>query len=385
MKRSAASRHRGAALFAVVFLLMTAAPALAQSPIPIRYSTRSLSMGGATLLSASPIEMGYFNPGGLSLTGGFHIYIPMVQVATNRTLLDMIDYVETHSDNFEDWGNNHASDIAFATQTANEFGDRWVNLDLDPMIGIQMGKFSLSAYSVTRAKTALHVPQPYGVDKPKLQLYGTNDLVLNGGLGMQLLPILHAGVGVRYMQRQYTGIMSFDPEQFNSEADLIGEINDNLSDPESGFSVDAGATVTLTKALAVGGVVRGLVSSMEGADWEPEVAAGVRLKPLELLMGIPTFIIRDITVEADLLDITNVRGEEFIGDLDKFLLGAEVKLPLGLSARAGMYQGSFSYGASLHFLVVDVGVAFTDRPSFNPSTHELEEEETFVVSVGIGW
>ena len=52
------------------------------------------------MLSSNPIEMGYFNPGALSLTGGFHIYIPMVQVNFNQDFIDLAEFIGDNEDSF---------------------------------------------------------------------------------------------------------------------------------------------------------------------------------------------------------------------------------------------------------------------------------------------
>jgi len=371
----------------VLIVGLSAAPqADGQSTIPVRYSTRAIAMGGANLLSANPIEAGYFNPGALSLTGGFHLYVPMVQVSANRTLLDMVDYIDENENRFDNFDTLPLTQqIAFVNEINNEFNRQWVAVNVDPMVGLQMGSFALSAYSVTRANLRLVADlAPIPTDPPpdpEIQGYAINDIVLNAGLGLQFGPFLHGGVGVRYLNRRVTDdpngyvVLSSDETEFS---DLLGGV-DGEDQTINGFAVDVGGALTLSKAFAVGGVIRGIVSSMEDEDWEPEISGGVMIRPLEVLMGIPKILIRDLTLEANISDLTNVRGEEY---KDKLQIGAEVKIPL-FSLRAGLNRGKLSYGAGLHLLIIDVAAAVATVPVITPTG--IVDDEIFVVSVGLGW
>ncbi|MCK4772739.1 MAG: hypothetical protein KAT18_07445 [Candidatus Latescibacteria bacterium] len=382
------TRLRGAALTTVVAVLIICAstPAQAQPPVPIRYSTRTLAMGSAGLLSSNPIEMGYFNPGALSLTGGFHIYIPMVQVNFNQDFIDLAEFIGDNEDsfnNFSSMGLLHQLD--FINKVNNEVGHKWVGLDFDPMIGVQLGKLSLSAYSVSRAQVRFDAdtnlnPMTGSYNPPTLTAKSEVDLVVNAAYGIQAGPLLHGGVGLRFLSRTHTEqVQTIDPLEGNNPFKLFDTATEEAEDTVTGFAFDVGGTLTLTKAIAVGGLVRGLVSSMEDADWEPEICAGVRLKPLEVLLGIPKILIRDITLEADIQDLANVRGEQY---MDKLQLGAEVKIPF-FALRAGMNRGKFAYGVGFHFLIVDLAVAKASVPVVTPTG--VEDQDLFSLSVGIGF
>jgi hypothetical protein len=376
---------------AIAFLSITCAPRAAEAQgIPVRLSTRSMAMGGATLLSGGPIETGYLNPGALGLTGGFHVYIPMFQVTSNSDVIDMIKWVGDHEQEFQDFSGMSSPDkFAFATDVLNEFDNRWVNLLVDPMVGIQMGHLSISAYSATNALLKVYA-DPL-VPTAGIQIFPVSDLVLNAGLGFQIAPLIHAGVGVRYLQRNYTDApIDLDVSDFENTLDVFGEALSESNKTLTGLAVDAGATFTLTKAFAVGGVVRGLVNNVEDVEGSPPVntdpviGAGVRLKPLALLMGIPTFILKDLTLEADLMDITGSYDQDF---MDRIVLGAEAKihpiLPIPVYLRAGYGLGKLSLGAGFHFLVLDVGAALVKRSVYTPEG--WNDVDFYSVSIGIGW
>ncbi len=338
-------------------------------------------MGGATLLSSGPIEAGYYNPGSLTLNRGFSLYIPMVQVTVDNTFLDMVDWIDSHQNDFDTFDTKSDPEkLLFINDVNNEIGNKWVALSVDPMIGVQLGSFSLSAYSVTRANVRLSTSTAFPYQEPEIQAFAINDIVLNAGLGMQLGPMLHGGVGVRYVNRRMSdGIVTVSADDGGSLKDLFGEASDSGDATTNGFALDVGGAVTLTKAFAVGGVIRGLVSSMEDEDWEPELSGGVRFKPLELLMGIPTILIRDITLEANISDLANARDEDYG---DKLQIGAEVKIPL-FALRAGLNRGSLSYGVGFHFLVVDMAFAKATVPLITPEG--VVDDDIFSLSVGIGF
>ena len=381
------SRFRAAALAAtvVVVVIATAGPALAQPAVPMRYSTRTLSMGNATLLSSNPVEVGYYNPGALSLTGGFHIYA-LGQMNFNQDFIDVANFIDDNNADFESFDTDGlAQQLNFINKMDNEIGGRWVGFDFDPMIGVQLGKLSFSAYSVSRAQirfdgdTNLN-PITGTYNAPTLMARAEVDWVMSAALGIQAGPLLHGGVGLRFLNRTHTEeIQTIDPLEGDNPFDLFSTSTDEADDTVTGFAVDVGGTLTLTKALAVGGLVRGLVGGMEGTDWEPEICAGVRVKPLEVLLGIPKILIRDLTLEADIQDIANVRGEQFD---EKIQLGAELKIPL-FALRAGMNRGKFTYGMGFHFLIVDLAVAKTSLPVFTPLG--VEDQDLWSISAGFGF
>ncbi len=381
------SRSAVAALLAVLLTATVTASAAAQAPIRVRYSTRALAMGGTTLLSAGPIEAGYFNPGALTQSKGFHLYIPMIQIGGTSDYLELANFLIDNSEKFSPTGFmalTQPQQVAFL----NDLGDytgKWQTLNIDPMIGVQIGSLSLSGYMVSqlrmRPDPVVLTPLP---SLPTVRVQAAADLVLNGALGLQFGPFLHGGIGVRYLRRQQSDIITIDSDDMEDLGSLTTKLVDEknwVGDPLTAFQVDAGGMLTLTKAFAVGGVIRGLVSGSNDKDvkWEPEVSAGVRLKPLELLMGLPLVIIRDITLEADLRDFFNVRGEDY---LEKLQFGAEVKLPL-IALRAGYLNGQLSYGVGVHVLVVDLAAAVSTVQQITPLG--WEDKRLFTVSVGIGW
>ncbi len=370
----------------VVVVIATAGPALAQPPVPIRYSTRTLAMGNATLLSSNPIEMGYYNPGALSLTGGFHIYA-IGQVSFNQEFIDVATFIDDHEDDFRAFSTSMGplQQLNFLESINEEVGGRWVGLDFNPMIGLQLGKLSFSAYSIARAQIRFDTitdlnPFTGSYNPPTLMASVEEDIVINAALGIQVGPLLHGGVGLRFLNRKHTEqVQTIDPLEGTSPFDLFGTATDEASETVTGFAVDVGGTFTLTEALAIGGLVRGLVSGMEDSEWEPEICAGVRVKPLELLLGIPKILIRDLTLEANLQDISNTRGEKFD---EKIQLGAELKIPL-FALRAGMNRGKFTYGVGFRFLIVDVAFAKTSLPVFTPLG--VEDQDLWSISAGLGF
>jgi hypothetical protein len=379
---------RAAPVLAVLLLLAAAGPVSAQPPVPIRVSTRSLAMGGTTLLSGTPIEMSYYNPGGITLNRGFHFeFIPFQYTANsdNKDRIDdffgFIDDNETELANFS--GLTLPEQATLVSDLLGEnFVNQWTTVHYDPVIGVQFGSLAFSAYSVSRGNFLLTARDVGFGMEPVIALNTENDVVVSGGLGLQIGPLLHGGVGIHYLTRRSTVmdevIRAEDLPDFTSSLDVARTMWGEADSTNSGFSLDVGGTLTLTKALAVGGVIRGLVSSFKDRDIEPEAIGGVRVKPLELMMGIPLIFIRDITLEANLRDVFNVRGEQY---LDKLQLGAEVKIPL-FALRAGYNDGKLSYGAGFRFLFVDAGLAVANIASPTPVDPDAEDQ-LFSIMVGI--
>jgi len=372
---------------ATALVAMAAAPAGAQTPIPVRYSTRAQAMGGAMLLSAGPIEAGYFNPGALTQNKGLHIHIGG-QLGANTDAFDFVNFLADNSQMLDPtyFIAQPTADQNAYLNTLNSYVGQWYSMKIDPMVGVQIGALSLSGYSVSRlsllADPPVTVPTPQA---PSVHVAAAADLVLNAGLGMQIGRLFHGGVGVRYMQRQRSAIQTLTPEDVDDPVPFITNFVDEenwLEEPPTALQVDVGGMLTLGKAFAAGGVVRGLVSSADeelARDWEPEISAGIRVKPLELLMGLPLVIIRDITVEADIRDVMNVRGEDY---LDKLQLGAEVKLPL-IALRAGLHNGNLSFGGGIHLLILDVSAAVSNVEEWTPTG--LQQKRLFSLAAAVSF
>ncbi len=361
------------------FIVLTAGPVLAQPPVPLRMSTRTQAMGGANLLSAGPIEAGYFNPAALTLNKGFHVNLAL-QVAFNQDFGDLAEFITDNADLFDpvEFQNLYLSDPAAAEKfrtDLTDFTSRWYTLSVDPLMGIQLGALSFSGYAVVRADIRPYVPPivpPAIPDAPVLQARVAMDEVMNAALGIQMGKMLHGGIGIRSLRRQYSSLITMNSDDLGEQGDFTTDLvnEDNwLDDPLTGFQVDVGGMVTLSKAFAAGGVIRGLVSGGDDEltnGWEPELSGGIMFKPLELLMGFPLIIIKDITLEANIQDLTNVRGEAYEdGLMDKLQLGAEVRIPF-FQLRAGLNRGQLSAGLGFRFLIVDISMAASTITDFEP-------------------
>lgn len=397
-------RTRAALLVSLsaAFIVLSAGPVLAQPPIPLRMSTRAQAMGGANLLSAGPIEAGYFNPAALTQHKGLHVTFAF-QGAFDQDFLDLADFITSNSDYFDPtyFQSQYVNPVtrpeaeAFRTDLT-DYASRWYTLSVDPLMGVQIGSLAFSGYMVTRADIRPFVPPilpPAIPDTPEIQARVAADLVVNGALGIQLGKLLHGGVGVRFMQRQHSDLLTMSADDLDQMDEFTTKLADKdnwLDDPLSGFQVDVGGMVTLSKAFAAGGVIRGLVSGGDEeltGGWEPELTGGIMFKPLELLMGFPLIIIKDITLEANIQDLTNVRGEAYEDILDKLQIGAEVRIPF-FQLRAGLNRGELSMGAGFRFLIVDISAAASTITDYEPlptGGYGPVEKRYFSVAAAIGF
>jgi len=351
-------------------------------------------MGGAMLLSVGPIEAGYFNPGALTHSREPHVFIPMAQISIDSDFRDLADFMMDNKRNFDSiayrvlWLNDRPAAEAFRDEL-DSFTGRWCTMNINPMVGVQVGSLSFSAYSVSHMNLKPVIPDRTTA-VPYVEAQVAADLVLNGALGIEVGPYFHGGVGVRFMQRRRSDRIFLGSEDMDTPGEFTtGLLNKKnwLDDPPTAFQVDVGGVFTLSRAFTVGGVIRGLVSGANhefNLPWAPEVSGGVQLKPLELLMGKPLIVIKDITLEADIRNITNVGGEDLV---DRLHLGAEVKLPL-IALRTGLNRGQLSVGAGLHFLVFDLSVAVSTIAIPEPllaGRFKQVEKRLFTGAISIGW
>ncbi len=383
-------------------VILTAGPALAQPPVPLRMSSRAQAMGGANVLSAGPIDAGFFNPAALTLNKGLHVTVAF-QLAFNEDFVNLSEFITDNADLFDpvEFATLYASDPAEAERFRSDLTDysnRWYTLNIDPLVGIQVGALSLSGYAVVRANIRPSLPPVDPLDilgsTPILQSQIAMDNVVNAALGIQLGKMMRGGIGIRHLQRQYSDVLDVDPAELENMAGFTTQLADKdnwLDDPLTGYQVDVGGMITLSKAFAAGGVIRGLVSGGDDEitkGWEPELTGGIMFKPLEVLMGFPMIFIKDITLEANIQDLTNVRGEAYGDIMDRIQLGAEVKVPF-FQLRAGLNRGNLSVGAGFRFLVVDLSAAVSTITDFEMDSalgiYVPIEKRYFSVAAAIGF
>ncbi len=252
-------------------VILTAGPALAQPPVPLRMSSRAQAMGGANVLSAGPIDAGFFNPAALTLNKGLHVTVAF-QLAFNEDFANLSEFITDNADLFDpvEFATLYASDPAEAERFRSDLTDysnRWYTLNIDPLVGIQVGALSLSGYAVVRANIRPSLPPVDPLDilgsTPILQSQIAMDNVVNAALGIQLGKMMRGGIGIRHLQRQYSDVLDVDPAELENMAGFTTQLADKdnwLDDPLTGYQVDVGGMITLSKAFAAGGVIRGLVS-----------------------------------------------------------------------------------------------------------------------------
>ncbi|MFC1499402.1 hypothetical protein ACFL6T_00085 [Candidatus Zixiibacteriota bacterium] len=398
------TRTRAALLISLsaTFIVLTAGPVLAQPPVPLRMSTRAQAMGGANLLSAGPIEAGYFNPAALTLNKGLHLTLAF-QGSFDQDFLDLADFIsnEENSELFDpaEFASVYVSDQGRAEDfrsNLEDYSSRWYTLSVDPMIGVQIGALSLSGYAVMRAEIRPEIPAiapPAIPDAPSLKARVSSDLVTNAALGMQLGKMLRGGIALRMLQRQYSNELTISHEDMGETGDFTTKLVDEenwLDEPLSGYQVDVGGMFTLSKAFVAGGVIRGLVSGGDEQLTEglkPELSGGIMFKPLEVLMGIPKILIKDITLEANIRDLLNSRKAAYDDIMDRLQIGAEVRIPF-FQLRAGLNRGQLSLGAGFRFLVVDISASvstFTDFELGLDGFYVPIEKRYFTVGAAVGF
>ena len=313
--------------FLIVLIVLFAGAASAEEYPYIYKGLRPMGMGGAFVAVSDDANALFYNPAGLARIEKIRASLFPLELEIGEKAYDMLS--DANDVDFD-------SEAETAAYLRDNIGER-AHLGLNLFPYYSMPRFALCLIGTARADIEVRDRQ-----YPKLSTHVINDF--GGGAGYAhpfLDDTVSVGVSLKYITRksltkEYT-VLDI------TQDDLDKRIEDDLVDG-SGILADLGVMVSLEHfGLAnarVGLCANNLIGSDLGdaQDLDDHVDIGFAVD-YDIWITKATFAF-------DYVDLFSQLGDD--DDLAKRIrMGAEFKLPMFLSVRAGLYQGYFTSGVSL--------------------------------------
>ena len=310
----------------VLIVLFAGAPSAEEYPY-IYKGLRPMGMGGAFVAVSDDANALFYNPAGLARIEKIRASLFPLELEIGEKAYDMLS--DANDVDFD-------SEAETAAYLRDNIGER-AHLGLNLFPYYSMPRFALCLIGTARADVEVRDRQ-----YPKLSTHVINDF--GGGAGYAhpfLDDTVSVGVSLKYITRksltkEYT-VLDI------TQDDLDKRIEDDLVDG-SGILADLGVMVSLEHfGLAnarVGLCANNLIGSGPGdaQNLDDHVDIGFAVD-YDIWITKATFAF-------DYVDLFSQLGDD--DDLAKRIrMGAEFKLPMFLSVRAGLYQGYFTSGVSL--------------------------------------
>lgn len=354
----------------VILLLVPVVQAKTTKPVFL-YDIRSQAMGG-TGITMPRGSFGYvYNPAILS-ERKFNLSLLGLKVDISKGFFDVIDYMRDNSANFKRLGKDSAT-VSVEEKSlimhelrvdATQLDNIWFKPVLTPLVGATIQNFGVGIYNVARVGVKLDV----GIVDPSVKAYAQDDLVLAFGYGQNVAKNLAVGVGAKIIRRFESETIDIAIEQTEGMNATIDTSFDQLKQGKTGFGIDVGAIYGLSDKIKLSAVVQDFFCQI-GAD-NP---------PMNLKIGTAYRYSNPLHIYADIEDLFNMNGEQFI---NKIHLGAEYQMPV-LSFQAGFNRGYPTIGFGVDVWVLRFNYAFfTDELTGSPGQ---QAEYYHLVGIEIGW
>ena len=335
------------------------------------YDIRSQAMGG-TGITMPRGSFGYvYNPAILS-DRKFNLSLVGLNVDLSKGFFDVINYMRDNSSNFKKLGKDSAnvsvdekSQIMQELRVdATKLDNIWFKPVLTPLVGATIQNFGVGMYNVARLGVKLDV----GIIDPSIKAFAQDDLVLSFGYGQHIAKNLAVGIGAKIIRRFESGTIDIAIEQTEGMNATIDTSFDQLKKGKTGFGIDIGAIYRWSDKIKFSAAVQDFFCQI-GAD-NP---------PMNLKLGMAYQYHKQFQVFADVENIFNTNGEQFI---NKIHLGAEYQMPV-LSFQAGFNRGYPTIGVGVDVWVLRFNYAyFTEELTGSPGQ---QPEYYHLLGIEIGW
>jgi hypothetical protein len=259
---------------------------------------------------------------------------------------------------------------------------KWVRMGISPNVSVSMKNFGVGIYT----HTILDVQLDQGIFSPKVFAKAFNDIVVTAGFSRWMFGKMSIGASVNVIERRSTGLLKFNPLDFNDKAQIVSDILDKVSTPIYAFSVTPGVIwPMMQEKLKLGAALQDVVFFRLNEDDDardvfgdvnPNIKVGAAY---QLPLREQTYFIRHVKFGVAMDDLLNLQGHN---QLMNTHVGIEMKILAGI-ARAGLNGGlpSFGLGADLWAVRGDYVFFGKERGSFpgqDPSWNHM-------LSMRIGW
>ncbi|MFC1651342.1 hypothetical protein ACFL2X_07205 [Candidatus Latescibacterota bacterium] len=382
MKKSAIN------IMACLLMLLMAGTAFADKTIS-QNNAKSIGMGGTKVAGGFNYNGFIDNPALLSRVKGIRFSIARIPVAINKDLLDLGNFINDNTENFERFGNESLLEDANGdplpgqdeetgmteTQKSDflydleEFDGQWSRVEVSPMVDIALNikgfGIGLAAYN----QTEVNIKADKGIYDPRVWGEGTSSTVFALGMSRPLsilTPGLIVGANIKYVERSRASLFTISASDLGNAEETLIPVQDELKeDAQKSIMVDIGAVYSIPAIDAeVAGVFKSLGDG-RGSSIDIGIAKQMYKNRLTLL--------------ADYIDFSDNNKENIFR---KVSVGAQYKLAL-ISLRTGINAGYPSFGLGLDLGIVDIDAAYyTKELTKGPGG---SGENRYIAQFQIGW
>jgi hypothetical protein len=335
------------------------------------YNIRSQAMGGAGIAMPRGSFSYVYNPA-ILVERKFNLSLTGLRVELSKGFFDVIDYMRDNSDNFKKLGKDsinvsvdEKSQIMHELRVdATTLDNIWFKPMLAPLVGATIENFGVGMYNIARVGVKLDV----GIIDPSIKAFAQNDLVLSFGYGQNVDENLAIGIGTKIIRRFESETIDIAIEKTEGMNATIDTSFDQMKKGKTGFGIDIGAIYTLNEKMKLSAVAQDLFCRI-----------GTDNPPLNLKFGMAYQYTKQLQIYADVVDLFNMNGEQFI---NKIHLGAEYRMPV-LSFQAGFNRGYPTIGFGIDVWVLRFNYAyFTDELTGSPGQ---QPEYYHILGLEVGW
>lgn len=355
-------------------------------------SPRTLAMGGANVAIGGRFDSVFHNPAGLARMpeNNWEVNVLDLNVSIND---NAINFAEDLGDAFdtEDLNGDGDSDddqLTAVNEVLKYYRGKNIHLSASNLSSVanNFGDYSFGIGGLASAKMDAIPHQGFGSDGLlEVDTYIQTGVIV--GVGTKPTSDLHAGVALKFLNREGVNHSFTAREIIENDEDLGDYIQDELSESVSTVGIDAGVIYVFPQDND-SVIKRSLgLSLMDIGDTDFGAAGKV---PMTVNLGMAATrdlpIFESLTVGLDYIDLFNSYEED--ADLGKRIrTGGELLLIdswiFSAALRAGLYQGYPSYGAELRLTVVKI--TYTSYSEEIGAYAGQDRDRRQMLSLNIGW
>ncbi len=310
-------------LLSIAVLLFIGRTQAAEYPY-IYKGIRPMGMGGAFVAVSDDINALFYNPAGLANVSGIRASIIPLEMEVGKNSLDMYrDATDVDFDNVQE-----------TTDFLRDYVGERAHLGVTLFPNFVMPRFGVCLIGTGRADLEV-----YDLQYPKVDTHVINDLGVGAGYAHPLMDDnLLVGASLKYLHRQSLN-QDYTVIDITTD-DLDNMIEDDLQ-KGNGVLMDLGliyklADVGIGKAqvgISANNLIGSRMGDAENIDDHIDIGFATTF---DVWVSKATVAVDYVDLFSQ-LDMDNDFGK-------RVRLGAEVKLPILLTLRAGFYQGYFTGG-----------------------------------------
>jgi hypothetical protein len=378
------------AILAASFVFVPCARAGSREYPYIYKSPRTLAMGGASIAIGGRFDSVFQNPAGLSLMPekNWEVNVLSLSVGYNDNAIDFIkdldDALDTGDQNKD--GDTGDDQLIAVNNVLKEYRGRNIHVDAANLSSVanNYGKYSFGIGGLASAKVDAIPHQGFGLDG-LLEMDANIQTGVIVGVGAKPLDNLHAGIAVKFLNRETVAHSFTARELVENEDDIEGYIKDNTLEKGSAVGLDAGMIYSFFQNSLIRPSVGFSVMDIGDTDFG---AAGEI--PMTVNLGVAAtgnlLVFESLTVGLDYVDVLNNYEED--DDWGKRLrFGGELVLAessqFSAALRAGLYQGYKTYGAEIRFSALRV--SYTSYAEEIGAYAGQDKDRRHMIALNLGW